>query len=174
MKTVDISGMGGSYEDCCQKMLLNGIRYLKEHPEFDFKVYHSYKGIYGVMEGEGQSAKDLDAALTVGVGGGTTGAQHQAVISHLAHIHTHSYDQWLEELKGAGRDLIEAKTDEELDRDLKKADEEWQAKLATGYDWTKELMDKLPPENIIRVNMDDPGSVKKAGEAIAKIVKEGE
>jgi len=30
MKTVDISGFGGSYEAGCQKMLLNGLKFLND------------------------------------------------------------------------------------------------------------------------------------------------
>lgn len=67
MKTIDISGFGGGYEAGCQKMLLNGLKFLKEHPNFDFKVYKQSPRVFGICIGEGETAKELDKAVEDGV-----------------------------------------------------------------------------------------------------------
>ncbi len=45
METIDISGFGGSYEAGCQKMLLNGLKFLKDKPNFDWSGYQSYNNV---------------------------------------------------------------------------------------------------------------------------------
>jgi len=136
MKTIDISGMGGSYENGCQKMLLNGLKWLKEHPTFDFShAYKAYSGIYGMVTSQNVLAKELDQ-VTIG-DLDATGAMHQAVVSHLAYIHKHGHDQWIAELEKKGRRVYE--TDEAaIDNEIMAAQKE----LA-------ELRKKVPAENII-------------------------
>ena len=99
MRTVSISGFGGSYEWGCQRMLQLGIDWLKRNPQFDFSVYKSFRGIYGIVTTEDGKAKELDELLLNGdsklKANGVTGAMHQAVISHLAYIHEHGYEDWL-------------------------------------------------------------------------------
>jgi hypothetical protein len=102
MKTVSISGFGGSYEWGCQIMLELGIEWLKKNPDFDFSVYKSPRRVYGLVITEDQRAKELDKVLTSGHPKlkefGVTGAMHQAVLGHLAYIHRHGRDAWIAEL----------------------------------------------------------------------------
>ena len=101
MKTIDISGFGGSCEAACQKMLLNGLKFLNEHPKFDFRVYRSCRNVTGLCVGEGEDAKALDKAVCGGVE--PSGAMHHAVIGHLAYIHKNGYEGWLTEGEKRGR-----------------------------------------------------------------------
>lgn len=94
-ETIDISGMSGSYEWGCQIMLREGIKFLKEHPDFHFD-YQQYRGIYGVATTNTPWGKMLDKAITDVVKEyGSTGAMHQAVINHLMDIHKEGYEGWL-------------------------------------------------------------------------------
>ena len=100
-ETVDISGMSGSYEWGCQVMLRAGVKFLKEHPDFHFD-YEQNPQIVGVCSTDTPWGKQLDKAVCDAADscgtGGATGAMHQAVINHLAYIHTHGYDEWLKRL----------------------------------------------------------------------------
>ena len=105
MKTIDISGFGGAYEATCQKMLLSGVKFLNEHPNFDFRVYSPGPQEFGLIIGEGETAEALDKAISEGVE--PSGAMHQGVISHLAYIHLHGYDVWLADAERQGRTIID-------------------------------------------------------------------
>jgi hypothetical protein len=93
-ETVDISGMGSSYERSCQLMLRAGIKFLQKHPEFHFD-YQVIKGVYGVCWTDTPWGKELDKTISDVVNGDCSGAMHQAVISHLMYIHKHGYTSWL-------------------------------------------------------------------------------
>ena len=169
MKTIDISGFGGSYEAGCQKMLLNGIKFLNEHPSFDFQVYKSSPQVFGLCIGEGETAEALDKAVCEGVE--PSGAMHHAVIRHLAYIHTHGYDQWLADAEKGGATLYERQVEEDLDKVIMMAQIEWQLKLDGGYNPLAELFKTIPLEDAIVVDSKDPGSIKKAAEEIARRMK---
>ncbi|GAH53382.1 unnamed protein product [marine sediment metagenome] len=100
MKTVDISGLGGSYEAGCQKMLINGLKFLNGHPNFDWSAYKEYRGVFGLTIAEGCEAKELDDAVCQDVE--PSGAMHSAVINHLAYINKHNYDGWISEAEKQG------------------------------------------------------------------------
>ena len=169
MKTIDISGFGGSYEAACQKMLLNGLRWLNKHPDFDFKHYKAYKNVTGLCIGEGSDTKSLDDAICEGVD--PSGAMHHAVISHLAYIHQNSYDSWLAQAKKQGREIIEQPSEDELDKILLISQVEWQLKLDRGYNPLAELFKTVPKDNIIEFDPKNEESIKEAAEKIAKILK---
>lgn len=169
MKTIDISGFGGSYEAGCQLMLLRGLKYLKEHPDFDFSVYKSFRNVYGICEGEGDKAKELDEVICKGVE--PSGAMHQAVISHLAYIHKHGHDAWIVESKRDSSKVYEMPTEEELENQVLTAQTEWQRKLDRGYDPMAKLLEKVPKENIISVDSTNPESIRLATEKIAEMIK---
>lgn len=113
VKTLDISGMGGSYELGCQKMLWIGIEWIKDKPLSIWEGTGSLAGrdrktgqeihFYGLMQ-TSEPLKELeqiwfnDPFLSAG---GITGAMHEAVLHHLYYIHKYGYDKWLE--KGKGR-----------------------------------------------------------------------
>lgn len=165
MKTVDISGFGGAYEAACQEMLLNGMKYLNEHPNFDFRVYKSSPQVFGICIGEGETAEALDKAVCEGVE--PSGAMHHAVISHLAYIHTHGYEGWLAQAEKQGATLYERQSEEEINKLILMAQVEWQLKLDGGYNPLAELFKNAPLEDAIVVNPKDPESIKKAAQEIA-------
>lgn len=170
MKTIEISGMGGSYEAGCQLMLLRGLKYLKEHPDFDFSVYRSYKNVYGICEGEGDKARELDEVITKGIE--ASGAMHQAAISHLAYIHKQGHDAWIAEAdKHDSSRVYEMPSEEELENQILIAQIEWQLKLDRGYNPMAELFKNVPPENVITVDPNDVQSTRAAAEQIARIMR---
>ncbi|KKK86589.1 hypothetical protein LCGC14_2761730 [marine sediment metagenome] len=168
MKTVDISGMGGSYELGCQKMIKNGMRFLKDKPDFDWAGYIQYSNIYGIASAESEQAKALDDVLTDGLNGDYTGAMHQAVVNHLRHIQELGYDGWLKEAEKHDMKIYEIPEEDEIDTQLLIYQIEWQLKLDGGYDPMAELFRNIPVEDLIAVDVNDPDSVKRAGEEILK------
>lgn len=166
MKTVDISGMGGSYELACQAMLLRGMAYLAQNPNFKFdESYKTYKGIYGVCVSQTEQAKTLDEVITKDIG--CTGAMHQAVIGHLFYIHNNGYYAWLDDFKDEPGRIYEIDR-ETLEQELNKEIMLHKEKVAKGYDPLQKLRDLIPEDNRIEVNPNDPESL---GEAIGKIIK---
>jgi len=169
MKTVDMSGFGGSYEAGCQKMLLNGLKFLNEHPNFDFRVYKSSPQVFGLCIGEGETAEALDKAVCEGVE--PSGAMHHAVISHLAYIQQHGYDNWLAEAEKNGMTLYERENEDELEKTILMAQIEWQLKLDGGYNPMAELFKNVPMDDVITIDPGNPESIKKAAEELARRLK---
>ena len=105
--TCDISGFGrdGDYEACCQRMLWRGVAYLAEvqPPVSIWDQSRNYA--YGVMHVEGTAIKALETAVMVGEDD-VTGAQHQAVMNHLAYIHNHGVDGWLDAIRERRSDAV--------------------------------------------------------------------
>lgn len=168
MKTIDISGFGGNYEAACQQMLLRGIAWLKEHPDFDFSAYKTYKNVYGLCSSTTAQAEDLDKVICAGLN--PSGAMHQGVISHLAYIHKNGYDEWLSEASKHGRQVIEV-DESKLEYEVLIGQIEWQLKLDKGYNPLAELFKSIPTERIITIDPNDPDSVKAAVKQIADIIK---
>jgi len=168
MKTVDISGFGGGYEAGCQRMLLNGLQYLHEHPNFDFRVYSSNPQVFGLCIGEGVDAESLDEAVCEGTE--PSGAMHHAVISHLAYIHKHGYDGWISEAEKNGMTIYETK-EEDINNTLLISQIEWQLKLDGGYNPLAELFKNIPMDDVISIDPNDPESMKRAAEEIARRIK---
>src|SRR5215207_467676 len=101
IKTIDISGFSGVYEDTCQAMLTAGLKFLSDHPGFDWAGYSFIKNVVGLMLSDNADAKALDAAMLASPTVkefGATGAMRQAVVQHLHYISHHSYSEWLVEL----------------------------------------------------------------------------
>lgn len=96
MKTVELSGFGGGYEDMCQRMLWRGVAYLAEmKPPLDiWKGVSSYDGVYGLLMTKGDGIKALEAAIIL-PGDDVTGAMHQCVMGHLRYIHEHGTEGWM-------------------------------------------------------------------------------
>jgi hypothetical protein len=95
MKTVDMSGFGGSYEFTMQKMLENGERFLAANPGAVGK-WKAWENVTGIMLSEDDDAKRLETAVMDGIND-ATGAMHQAVIMHLIFIARNGRDKWLSE-----------------------------------------------------------------------------
>lgn len=99
-QTIDISGMGGGYEDGCQRMLWRGVQYLAERkpPTAMWEGAKQNPQIVGVLLTEGDELKKLEQYILDGCSG-ASGAMHQAVMNHLAYIHQHGTEGWLKEAK---------------------------------------------------------------------------
>lgn len=171
IQTIDISGFGGGYEATCQKMLRRGLKFLEEHPNFDFHAYRAPARVFGVCIGEGEDAKALDQAITEGMD--ATGAMHHSVISHLAYIHKHTYEGWLTEAKKQGRKIIET-TEEEIENEILYAHIEFQLKHDGGYNPVAELFKMIPLEDLITVDVNDPQSVREAVREIARRINKAD
>ena len=99
MKTWDLSGMGGGYEEMCQRMLWRGVAYLAEvkPPVEMWQQVKGFKNAYGVILTDGADLKALERAI-IQPGDDVTGAMHQCVMGHLSFIHTHGIEKWREHL----------------------------------------------------------------------------
>lgn len=170
MKTIDISGLGGSYEATCQKMMLNGLKFLKDKPNFDWSGYQTYKNVYGVCEAKNEDAEALYEAIVEGVD--PTGAMHQAVISHLAYICKHGHDAWIDEAERQGMKIYEMPSEGELENKILISQIEWQLKLGRGYNPMAELFKNVPLEDVITLDPNDPESIRKAAEEIARRMRQ--
>lgn len=105
MKTVDISGFGGGYENECQKILKAGIEFLEKNPgEIKFK---QSKNVFGIIDSsEDQRTSDLEDAL-VKASGDCTGGMVHATMQHLWFISKNGVDKWLEEFKDQQQRIFE-------------------------------------------------------------------
>ena len=97
----EISGFGGGYEDACQAMLEAGVRWLVEHRDRnpDLAVL-AIPSVYGLAKVEGEAGKALEAVVIAAAEdkGGATGAMHHAVMSRLAWINEHGWEEYVAEL----------------------------------------------------------------------------
>ena len=104
VETIDISGFvkpprAVGYEGVCQKMLWTGIMYLSkvDTPEEILKGMIEYKNVYGICVLP-ESAKELEDAVMKAVPD-CSGAQHQAVMSHLRRIAKTGLKKFIDEAK---------------------------------------------------------------------------
>ena len=91
MKTLDISGFSGGYEDACQVMLTRALGwYVKKqkHPR-----YKTLENVMGICTAENPDAKELDKVMCKGID--PSGAMHQCVVAHFFHILANGYDDWI-------------------------------------------------------------------------------
>ena len=106
-ETVDISGMGGSYEAACQAMLSIGLEWIRGKPLDIWKgtgATHARDPktgteieFYGLMQ-TSEPIRELERIWSREIGD-ITGGMHQAVLGHVYYIHRHGHDTWLEELR---------------------------------------------------------------------------
>jgi hypothetical protein len=95
----EISGFGGGYEDCCQRMLEAGVKWLDEHAKPNLQA-HGLKNVYGIFVTDSDDAKALEEAVMAAVKGeGATGAMHHAVMSRLFYIAKNGWDKYCEEVR---------------------------------------------------------------------------
>jgi len=105
MKTLDISGFGGSYEEGCQRILWFGLEWIKDKPLDVWEDTYSYRNVTGLLI-TGTKLDGLEKILSEDKflnEGGMTGAMHHASFSHLYYIHKNGYKAWL---KRGGEDRI--------------------------------------------------------------------
>ena len=105
MKTLDISGMGDSYEEGCQRILWLGLEWIKDKPLDVWDKTYTYKDVSGILE-TGEKMDGLEKILSADEflnQGGMTGAMHQFSLNHLYQIHKNGYLWWLGEGEKMGR-----------------------------------------------------------------------
>ena len=93
----EISGFGGGYEEVCQQMLHNGVKFLSERSGTDVRVLEN-PSIFGIVKLEGEDAQALEEAVMDGIDD-ATGAMHHAVMTRLALINKNGWDKYCEELR---------------------------------------------------------------------------
>jgi hypothetical protein len=105
MKTWDLSGLGGGYEEMCQRMLWRGVAYLGEvKPSVDmWEQAKAFSGVYGLLMTDGSDLRGLEDAI-IRPGDDATGAMHHCVMGHLSFIHQNGIEKWHEELAKARPD----------------------------------------------------------------------
>lgn len=93
----ELSGFGGGYEANCRAMVLGGLKWFDDNPEGEPK-FHGYEGVYGIITGDNQDAKDLSEAMVAATPDrDVTGAMHQAAVSDVLWIRSNSWDQYVAE-----------------------------------------------------------------------------
>lgn len=96
---MDISGMGGGYEEACKAMVLKGLEWLEKHPKADIG-WKEFKNIYGLTTDETpDTEKMIDYMVKKGAKGDATGAMVQATLSHVMFIHKNGWDKYQKELE---------------------------------------------------------------------------
>lgn len=93
----EISGFNGDYEECCQRMLEAGMKWLNEHGNADLRA-KGLKDVYGLLMPDTPETEELSEAIT-GAVEDCTGAMHHAVMSRLMFIAKNGWDKYCEELR---------------------------------------------------------------------------
>ena len=89
-------------------MLWRGVAWLAERKP-PLSIWESAKSnpqIVGVLLTKGDDLKSLEAAM-IKPGDDVTGAMHQFTMNHIAYIHQHGTDGWIEAAKARGREIVE-------------------------------------------------------------------
>lgn len=97
IKTIDVSGFGGSYENACQQMLWAGVDWLDKNPgPITFEEIENVTGIIFTKD----RAKELEFYIVDAVKGERpSGAMVHCVMGHLRFISKNSLSKWLDEFK---------------------------------------------------------------------------
>lgn len=99
IKTWDISGFGGSYEQGLQLMIWTGVEFLQKN---GIKSFNSkqFTNIIGIADNQGEIGKAFDKAILDCVKEyGATGAMHQFATNHARYISEHGYKDWFERIR---------------------------------------------------------------------------
>lgn len=108
IKTWDITGFGGGYEETCQTMLWNAVRFVSEKDCLGRNIDREVKSeqspqIYGIAINKGKYGKEFDKAMMKGIED-ATGAMHHCATNHALYIQKHGYKKWFEEIKKHRKD----------------------------------------------------------------------
>lgn len=96
----EISGFGGGYEAVCQDMLHAGVTWIieKKIGPADLKA-HTFERVYGIIEPDNDTARELEQVLGAAAHGDCTGAMMQAVMSRCIWIASHSWEEYCIEIR---------------------------------------------------------------------------
>lgn len=92
----EISGFGGSYEQCCRDMLKIALEWHDKNPNAKPR-FKGYEGIYGICFSDNKDAKSLEKAIIDSIEG-CTGAMFQAVISTYFWVIQNGWDAYVREM----------------------------------------------------------------------------
>jgi hypothetical protein len=99
---INISGIGGGYEEACQTILQAGWEWMNKKKDAPVLEGHEYKDIFGIFTPDSPDAKELSKVITNSVDD-CAGAMHHAVMGHLFWIYAHSIDEWKQEIIKRGQ-----------------------------------------------------------------------
>lgn len=106
----EISGFGGSYEECCRQMLISALEWVDEHNVDMPPQWTEYERVFGLTNPENQTAETLkdvmvEAAKDVGEKqgwdrdkSGPTGAQMHAVVRSFVFVQEHGWNSYVEHM----------------------------------------------------------------------------
>lgn len=94
----EISGFGGSYEECCQDMLEAGVKWLNDRAGVDLAMSASPQ-IFGLLSADSDDAKALEGVILDAAKGEATGAMHHAVMARLGFIAKNGWPAYCAELR---------------------------------------------------------------------------
>jgi len=98
MKTVDISGMSGPYENACQTMLRRFLKW-SEEKTFDEVFPEVQRGKRGLDPEIERTFRKMVEDI------GPSGAMWSFTLSHFFYIKEHGYQKWLEVGEERGRTI---------------------------------------------------------------------
>jgi len=96
----EISGFGGGYEAVCQDMLHAGVSWIieKKIGSDDLKA-HGFKGVYGIIEPDNDTTRELEKVLVEAAHGDCTGAMMHAVMMRCIFVSHHSWDEYCAQMR---------------------------------------------------------------------------
>lgn len=100
VKTINLSGFGGSYENACQLMVSEGIKAMQELGIPDPKEF----GEFGF--GESERAKQIQSRMCKAVNNDATGAQMGVSLSLAFYISKNGRDKLIEKMQAEAPDRI--------------------------------------------------------------------
>jgi len=98
LKFLDMSGMGGKYEETCRRMLIDGLSFIDKYKLRNLMLILYKQKLLGELEKTlVQVVTEQDKTVT--------GAMVNVVVSHIFYIAINGYNEWIE--MGGDDDVIE-------------------------------------------------------------------
>ena len=104
LKFLDMSGMGGKYEEMCRRMLIDGLSFIDKYKLRNLMLILYKQKLLGELEKTlVQVVTERDKTVT--------GAMVNVVVSHIFYIAINGYNEWIE--MGDDDDIIEVDVNRE-------------------------------------------------------------
>ena len=94
----EISGFGGSYENACRTMVIEGMKYLEQNKGAD-PSFDQFKKVFGITTNENEDMKLLQKAMLNSIGGDCTGAMMQACTNHVLFAYKNGWDNYIKKME---------------------------------------------------------------------------
>ena len=101
-KCNEISGLGGSYEEACRKMVIAGLEWFDNNKEADPK-FHGFKNVFGLIIEDNEEAEKLTKHMNEACNGEATGGMMQCCLDHVKYAKHNGWDKYIEAME-KGRD----------------------------------------------------------------------